>query len=446
MTISEKYWESIAEKIAIDFKNGHPKNWRKGDIDLFLAALLSKLEQICRQDKEKAERCGVPTIKDEFRSDQLRLSYDSFRRIFVTKGSEGNLRTKEMFAIYFGYDSYNDYLIKTEIKGDDTGESITPEIQIPNAANEVNQLQKYNSKKSKVIKRSAVPIIIIAILLLLRFCFSPTQEKELLLFRHDSGVTIMNLKDKKPIPLITGIREGIAGIEVDVENKCFFWANGSSWESPYISKAYLSRSFTGLDQKPIEFKFIDNVDGPTGIALNSVKKRIYCGVYGERTIAEYDYDGALINRCLIEGIQGIPSSLELDIKNQILYWTDIENNTIGKFNLDSNKVEINFIADAGPYPDGLSIDPVDNKLYWTNYKNNRIGWADLSNPEPHFIVVDFQPSAVKIDAENRFIYYSAQNSNVIIKGMITKDGINFNPDDKFEVDNRPAVIKLIKIK
>ncbi|MDX1941049.1 MAG: hypothetical protein SFU99_10890 [Saprospiraceae bacterium] len=441
MSVSKKYWKSIANRIATDFKNGHPENWKKRDIELFLTALQSRLEQICRGDKKKTRRCGVPTIKGEIRYDKLTLSYDAFRRIFIVDESEGNQRTKEMFAIYFGYDSFNDYLIKNDIKADD--DEIAP-IKIPKGIEEIIRTEK--NKWSKIVKWIAAAIIIFIILFWFKFCNPFPQEQELLLFGHETGVAILNVKSKKTIPLITNIREGLTGIEVDVANKCFFWANWSSWQSPYISKAYLNSSFTGLDQKPIQFKFIDNVGRPAGIALNPVKKRIYCALYGEHTIAEYDYNGELINRCLIEGMKGRPSSVELDIEKQILYWTDVENNTIGKFNLDSNEAEINFIADAGPFPDGLSIDPVDNKLYWTNVRNNRIGWTDLSNPEARFIPVELAPSATKVDAANRSIYYSAFYSNVIIKGTITKNGIIFNPEDKFKVNNMPAVIKLIKIK
>ncbi|HMN91349.1 MAG TPA: hypothetical protein PKD70_15360 [Saprospiraceae bacterium] len=71
LNLSEKYWASIAEAITVDFRNGHPQQWRKGEIDLFLAAFLSKLEEVCRQDPEKAKRCGVPRIQGVFRYDQL---------------------------------------------------------------------------------------------------------------------------------------------------------------------------------------------------------------------------------------------------------------------------------------------------------------------------------------------------------------------------------------
>lgn len=440
LNLSEKYWASIAEAIAADFRNGHPQQWRKGEIELFLAAFLSKLEEVCRQDAEKAKRCGVPKIQGVFRYDQLRLSYDSFRRIFITQESEGNLRTKEMFAIYFGFDSYNDYLIKNDIKAEGNGVSTLAAIETPSSGGKVNPAEKkFAITRLKIIKGSAITFVI---LLLLWFCFPLTQEKELLLFGYEDGIAIMNLKDKKINQLITNL-PGITGIEVDVTNRYFFW---SDYMHGSISKAQLNNSFTARGQSPIQVKFIDGVHISVGIALNPVNKRLYCALYGEHTIAEYDYDGQLINRCFIEGLEGRPSSLEMDIENQILYWTDRTYNKIGRFDFKTKKAEINFIANAGPLPDGLSIDPVGNKLYWTNVDNKQIGWTDLSKPEAHFIPVEFAPSATKVDAENRVIYYSAYDSDVIIKGKITKDDIKFDSNDKFFVTYKPSVIKLIKIK
>ncbi len=438
MQITEKYWESIAERIATDFKNGHPENWKKRDIELFLTALQSRLEQICRGDKKKTRRCGVPTIKGELRYDKLTLSYDAFRRIFIVDESEGNQRTKEMFAIYFGYDSYNDYLLKNDIRGDD--DEIAP-IKIPKGTEEVIRPEK--NKWSKIVKKIAAAIIIFILLFWFRFCLPFPQEQELLLFGHNDGIAVLNVKSKKLLPNLIRDPDSMTGIEVDTINHCLFWAD---FKDRCVAKAQLNENFTGLDGSPIQFQFINNVEVPAGIAVNPVNKRIYCALWGEHTIAEYDYNGLLLNRCFIEGLEGKPSSLEMDVENQILYWTDRTKNKIGRYHFGNEKTEINFITHAGPLPDGLSIDLVDNKLYWTNVDNKQIGWADLSNPEAHFITVDYKPSATKVDPENRLIYYSAFDSQLIIKGKITKDGVQFNPDDKFFVSNNPAVMKLIRIK
>ncbi|HMN91350.1 MAG TPA: hypothetical protein PKD70_15355 [Saprospiraceae bacterium] len=345
-----------------------------------------------------------------------------------------------MFAIYFGFDSYNDYLIKNDIKAADNGKSTPAAIEMPSNSDETNPPQKkYVIKKLNIIKGS---FIAFGILFLLWFCFPLAQEEELLLFGYEDGIAIMNLKDKKTRQLITNL-PGITGIEVDVANRHFFW---SDYMHGSISRAQLNSDFTARDQSPIQVKFIDGVHISVGIALNPANQRLYSALYGEHTIAEYNYDGQLINRCFIEGLEGRPSSLEIDVENQILYWTDRTNNKIGRFNFKTKKTEINFIANAGPLPDGLSIDPVDNKLYWTNVDNKQIGWADLSKPEAHFISVEFAPSATKVDAENRVIYYSAYYSDIIIEGKITKDGIKFDTNDKFFVTYKPSVIKLIKIK
>lgn len=443
MKIIEKYWMSVAERIAADFKNGHPENWKKGDIELFLSVFLSKLQEICRQDTEKAERCGVPKIKGEARYDQLKYSYYSFRRIFITKESEGNLTTKEMFAIYFGYDSYNDYLIKEEIKGEE--DAVVLSAKVTQLDNNPQPLIKRDGNRSKALRFGAITLVMIILIgLSLATYFSETSEtsEKIILFRHDNGITIINTKDKKPVQIRAEPK--ITGIDIDVEKRLIFW---SSYPFGHISKGRLSENFNRLEPGYTIFNLIDSIPGPAGIAVNPKEEVFYCAMYRDSTIAMYHYNGQLLNGDLIEGLKGRPSSLELDVKNQILYWTDVSNGKIGRFDLSTKEIDHSFIKNAGYYPDGLSIDTINNILYWTNRHDRQIGWASLSDAHLFFVNANWETAAVEIDAENNSIYYSAGKSDFIKVGAVTKDGINFNiKNSLLETGGfEPSVLKIIKI-
>ena len=105
----EQYWNLIAHKISVETNIGSPENWNKSMIENFIFNLIERLEIECQHNEFKAKLCRVPKIKGAYAFDQLKFSYDSFRRIFITKESKGNKTTKHMFAIYLGYSSYIEF-------------------------------------------------------------------------------------------------------------------------------------------------------------------------------------------------------------------------------------------------------------------------------------------------------------------------------------------------
>ena len=120
----KKFWELIAEALAHKTGLGQPAGWKKSIIENFIYDFLDDLKDICAQDEKKAVQCNIPVVRNEFAYSQLTFSYDSFRRIFITRESNGNKTTKNMFAIYLGYDSFIDYWIKTHERNE-KGESPT---------------------------------------------------------------------------------------------------------------------------------------------------------------------------------------------------------------------------------------------------------------------------------------------------------------------------------
>lgn len=101
-----QYWQKVGELISLKTHLGLPWNWNKSTIESFIFSFLESLEKVCKANERKATLCKVPKIGGQYHYSQLNLSYDSFRRIFITKESRGSKTTKHMFAIYLGYGSY----------------------------------------------------------------------------------------------------------------------------------------------------------------------------------------------------------------------------------------------------------------------------------------------------------------------------------------------------
>jgi len=133
-----KFWELIAEDLAHKTGLGRLSVWKKSIIENFIYDFLEDLKIVCTQNEKKAIQCNVPVIKNEFAYSQLTFSYDSFRRIFITQESNGSKTSKNMFAIYLGYDSYIDYWIKAH-QSDEKEESIV-EIKLVDRLSELQTL------------------------------------------------------------------------------------------------------------------------------------------------------------------------------------------------------------------------------------------------------------------------------------------------------------------
>ncbi len=108
----EKYfWAEIAKELQHKYATPmHPKDWTHNVIKLFLQDQEAYLLTAFEKDTTKAEACGVPYIKGRYATEQWKtIVPTTFIRIFNGE-SGGNLSSKNQFAIYFGYDSFEDYV------------------------------------------------------------------------------------------------------------------------------------------------------------------------------------------------------------------------------------------------------------------------------------------------------------------------------------------------
>lgn len=446
MDTLEKYWEEIARLIAESSGGDHPANWNKFKIDAFLQDFNRRLEVLCQDDPRKAALCGIAGVKGNGIQNPG-ISYFSFRRIFITRESTGNKSTREMFAIYLGFDSMNDFMAQKNIPVYSKPEKSVPRNEAAVSFKDQGRIRIFAPLVLGVLT-------LFALLYKGNFCnpaeASPDDanqfsETDYLFVKNEKGIALIDLQQKTTTLLLE--TSDVIGIDFDPRTNELFWAN-SNENYRCLSKVRLSNDLKSTEPGSLRGRFTEKMGLPVGIALDSRNRIIYCADYLNPCINTYDYQGHLLTRCLGGPISGKPSSVELDIANQILYWTDLKNSKIGRIWLSTGKQEPDFIPNAGPYPDGLSLDTTRNRLYWACNRGNKIGWANVTAPSPHFISISETPSAVEVDPGYSILYMTDWGGNQVLTFRLNgQDSLSAIPDHGrvFEAGGlSPGVIKLFR--
>ena len=66
-----------------------------------------------------------------------------------------------------------------------------------------------------------------------------------------------------------------------------------------------------------------------------------------------------------------PVALDLDMKENRIYWTDTYLNTISRVFINGSSPEVIISVDVFT-PDGLAVDPLGGNIYWTDTGTNKI--------------------------------------------------------------------------
>ncbi len=105
-----QFWESIAKDLEKE-EGSHPSTWKKNRIEShFLPKLTEKVTQICEHDKEKANLCGKKG------NQVITSSYNTFWRYLQNESQKtGTPKARHIYAIYLGYDSFQDYCLQKKI-------------------------------------------------------------------------------------------------------------------------------------------------------------------------------------------------------------------------------------------------------------------------------------------------------------------------------------------
>ena len=120
--------------------------------------------------------------------------------------------------------------------------------------------------------------------------------------------------------------------------------------------------------------------------------RLYWSDYEANSIERINFDGSgrqtLVATAAAAG--GGPTSLEIDVPHQKIYWLD--NNTpyqIKRANFDGTGVGV-FIASPG-YASALCVDPAGGKLYWPDYDANSIESINLDGSGRQTVISNAAP-------------------------------------------------------
>lgn len=142
------FWTQVALDISRQYGQGHPSTWDKPKIDAFLEHLEEELIGRCRDNEKLARVFDLPVRDDgEVNLQALKiLGYDAFRRIFITKESSSKSYNKKLFAVYFNYFSFQEYIEDKKVSAFET----LP--QIPSYLLENQQLSPYPGLKTFTYK------------------------------------------------------------------------------------------------------------------------------------------------------------------------------------------------------------------------------------------------------------------------------------------------------
>ena len=171
------------------------------------------------------------------------------------------------------------------------------------------------------------------------------------------------------------------------------------------------------------------VFGPMGLAIDSAKGRIYWGNWGlggpdERgdgksiSFARLNGSGGrtlLIDPAFVNG----PHGVAIDPVKRRLYWPNTATNTIASARLNgggTRNLRTGTATVAGPR--GVAIDPAGRRIYWANWSGNRISFARLDGKGggdlPTGTATVQNPEGVALDPVTRRIYWAGFSETGVI--------------------------------
>ncbi len=192
-----------------------------------------------------------------------------------------------------------------------------------------------------------------------------------------------------------------------------------------------SMSPDGSERKVI----VDGCHLPDGIAVDTASGHIYWTNMGsspgknDGSIERADLDGGNRKTIVPPGVTFTPKQIQLDKKNNKLYWGDREGMRVMRCNLDGSLIETLVETGRGEVDRrdqtrwcvGVAIDPKRGQIYWTqkgpdNGELGRIFRAGIDLPsgespdERTDIEVFYdrlpEPIDLELDLENRVLYWT----------------------------------------
>eukprot|EP00794_Sanderia_malayensis_P012925 gene12925-14257_t len=150
-------------------------------------------------------------------------------------------------------------------------------------------------------------------------------------------------------------------------------------------------------------------------------------------IRSFDPNSGSNSRMVLKGGKGIVS-IDFDIANRRLYWTDTREGTIKRMTLNesTNSVDDSWrsttnhevLVQGLDNPEGLTVDWLRRKLYWVDGRSSVIGVAELNGSNNMTLVrlaKRDRPRAIVCDPKRGYLYWTNWGHNASIE-RIAMDG------------------------
>ena len=161
---------------------------------------------------------------------------------------------------------------------------------------------------------------------------------------------------------------------------------------------------------------------PRSLDLDVVEGKIYWTDQSSRWIWRANLDGSETEAVVSSGLIR-PVAIDLDLGRGKIYWTDAGSNKIQRANLDGSRVE-SLISIGLHSPEGLALDVDGGKVYWSDYGTNKIQRANLDGSQVEDLIATGLriPGELALDAGAGKIYWTDYGTDKIQRSDL--DGSN----------------------
>ncbi len=147
---------------------------------------------------------------------------------------------------------------------------------------------------------------------------------------------------------------------------------------------------------------------PKGLAIDLVNNYMYWTDFSiERVYRGKIENGTLTGAAsIINSTVGDLYGIDLDVKNNQLYFANDYFSEIDMANLDGSGLNEGFISSSGSTDGGIAVDPLNDKIYWTTFSG--LERADLSTGANAVTILNLggEYEDVAVDPNNNKIYYT----------------------------------------
>ncbi|MDY6992370.1 MAG: hypothetical protein SVR94_07160 [Pseudomonadota bacterium] len=231
-----------------------------------------------------------------------------------------------------------------------------------------------------------------------------THQKMYWTNRQSNTIQRADLEGSQVETIITTQANEPFDIVLDVAGNTLYWSDCGSLK---IRQA-------ALDGTEVKDVIAFATGNPKGLALDLQHDKIYwtlkedilqTGYIAKIQRADLNGDNTedlitstIFNRVLID-----PISIDLDVANQYLYWSDFDRNirSINRATLSGYNIQALISFEDNSVPRGVTLDPAQGKIYWTDRGQHKIQRASLDGSQIEDLVTEGidSPSGLALIAE-----------------------------------------------